>query len=448
MIRLLPLLAALVSTAALAAAPEPKHWVARRLAADHHLQIEVKGVDGPPSGVGLCRVEGIVARVFKSKAGKFHPGSGLAFFQACSVGPAAAHSGEVLWPVAELKDAKVLEVFLRQGRAGFEPADQGEGMAVLAAPTDAPTVRDDPALVRESRGSLSSYEIDVALRRNNTEAALELARDPDPGLRARLLAQVAAKTPAAVDEMMAALRALPTPQARLDAGMDMDQTLVLAGARAPALAVADEIERDLGAASDREAVLLNLFGVRMRAGEHKGALASLAKIADAGVRQARLAESPHALKGFGANPASAQFIESLLSAAEALPPERRGEALSALSEAALAVAMKQAPAQAARLAEPAARRSHSPSATALAVLAEQGAGVAKDTAEAARWYAVAAAGFGGSDAERLDARKQLAGFSAATRVAAARLLLQAQGKSPMVPLDKVSADRLVEMAGR
>lgn len=436
------------SAAALAATPEPKHWVARRLAADHHLQIEVKGVDGPASGVGPCKVEGLVARAFRSKDNKFHPGSGIAFFQACSVGAVAAHSGEVLWPVETLRGARVLEVFLRQGRGGMETADQGEGMAVLAAATEAPTVQDDPKLVRESRESMSSYEIDTALRRNNTEAALTLARDPDPGVKARLLAQVAAKVPSVLDEALAALRALPSPAERLAAGMGMDETLVLAGAAAAALTIAAEVERELPAAADRTAVLLNLYGVRMRAGDHKSALASLAQIPDAAIRRERLAESPHALRGFGANPASAEFIERLLAAAEMLPADRRREALAALSDTALAVAMAQAPAMAARIAEPPALRGHAPSATALAVLFEQGAGVTRDAAQSARWYAVAAAGFGGPDAERLDARKRLAGFSAETRTAAARLLLQAQGKSPMAPLGPVSADRLVDMAGR
>jgi TPR repeat protein len=431
-----------------AAGPEPKHWVARRLAADHHLQIEVKGVDGPASGVGPCKIEGLVARAFRSKNNKFHPGSGVVFFQACSLGEAMSHSGEILWPLDALRGARVLEVFLRQGRGGMETADQGEGMAVLAAATDAPTVQDDPKLVRESRESISSYEIDAAVRRNNIEAALTFARDPDPSLKARLLAQVAAKAPAVLDEALAALRALPTPAERLAAGMSMGETLVMGGATAAALTVATEVERDLPAATDRTAVLLNLFGVRMRAGDHKGALASLAQIADAATRRDRLAGSPHALKGFGANPASAEFIERLLVAAEVLPADRSREAIVTLSDAALTAAMAQAPAMAARIAEPPARRGHAPSATALAVLYEQGAGVPRDTAQSARWYAVAAAGFGGPDSERRDARKRLAGFSAADRLAAARLLLQAQGKSPMAPLGAVSPDRLVEMAGR
>jgi hypothetical protein len=451
--RAIVVLGLLVLAGPAVAGPEDRQFVARRLAAEHHLQVEVKGVDAPATNVGPCKVEGLVARVFKSEGQRFHPGSGLAFFQPCATAPVTAHTGETLWPVETLRVARVVEVFLKPGRAGLETADGGQGLMVLDAPTDAPAVHDDPALVREMRQTLASYEIDSALKRGETEAALRLARDPDAEVRARLLAQVVsglvarrdAKAPAVLDEALATLNALPAGDTRLAAAMDMGETLVLAGAGGPALRIATVTEAQLKAITDasrRDAVLLHLYGLNLRAGEPVGALAALAQVGDGATRRDRLAEAPYALKGFAANPASAEFIARLLAAADALAdPERRREATLALATAAHAAATTLSPEQAAKVVLPGAQRRHTPSATVMAVLSEMGEGVAKDRTEAARWYAVAATGFGGTEGERADARLRLDGFTAAERAGAARLL----GGGPIAA---VTAERLVDLAGR
>ncbi|MGE5504378.1 MAG: hypothetical protein ACM31L_08130 [Actinomycetota bacterium] len=446
--RTIPALVLLALAGPAAAGPEDKQFVARRLAADHHLQIEVKGVDVPAEAVGLCKVEGLAVRVFKSAGGRFHPGSGLAFFQPCATRPATAHSGETLWPAETLRSAKVVEVFLRPGRAGLETADGGQGLKLLDGPTDTPAVRDDPALVREMRQTIASYEIETALKRNDTNAALALARDEDMGVRARLLAQVAAglaSRPAGkdvLDEAAKVLAGLPAGEVRLAAAMDMGETLVLAGAAGPALGIAVVTQAELAGVTERarrDEVLLHLFGLKLRAGEPAGALAALAQVSDGMVRRDRLDEAPYALKGFAANPASPDFMAKLLAAADALPPERRGEAVEHLAAAAHKAAGTLEPAQAARVVEPGAVRRHTPSATVMAVLSEMGEGLAKDRAQAARWYAVAAAGFGGSDAERADAKRRLAGFTPAERGAAARLL----GAGPVA---QATVEKLVDLA--
>lgn len=445
--RSVPLVLLLLSSNSVLAADtamEARNWVARRLAAESHVQVEVSGVEVAGAA---CRVSGTVRKVFSGKA---QPGEALSFRLPCGA--------DSFWPAARLKSAKVAEAFVKPGLDGFEAADDGQGLRLLAALTEAPQSVDDPALVREMTESIARYRIDAEIKRRDPAAALALARVADPSLRARLLAHAAGlmsvrrlpEAEAAADEAIAAVKALPDPETRLESGLVALESLAMGQARKGALALAAVLEPQVDALtvpSRRDAATLVLYGARVRADDPAAGFVSLAKVTDPAMRRDRLANMPFAQKDFSpVNPDSLGWMDRLLAGAEALPAgEFRTEALTQLCRTAQRSAMEMTRmpdllAKAAAMAEVAARRRHAPSAQLLALIREAEGGPAA-RAEAARWHAVSATGFDGGMATRSDALKTLGTFSPAERAAAARLLQPAIG-------GEVSPSRLVELAAK
>jgi hypothetical protein len=442
--RAIPLVLLLSSTSAMAAdgAMEARNWVARRLTADSHVQIEVSGVavDG-----AACRVSGTVRKAF---AGKAAAGDAAAFRLPCGA--------DAFWPAEKLKSARVVEAFLKQGLGGSEAVDDGQGLRVLAAPTDKPQSVDDPALVREMTESIARYRIDAETKRRNPDGALALARVDDPVMRARLLAHAAGLltvhrlngADAATDEALAAVKALPDSEMRLEAGLVALESLAMGQAKAGALALAGLLEPEVDALtvpSRRDAATLVLYGARIRSDDPAGAFVSLSKLTDPATRRDRLSNMPFAQKEFSpVNPESPGWMDRLLTGAEALPAgDFRTEALTRLCRTAQRAAMEMTRMpdlmdKAATMAEVAARHRHAPSAQLLALIREAQGGAAA-RAEAARWHAVSAVGFDGNLKSRSEALKTLATFTPAERSAAARLL--APGAS-----GEASPARLVELA--
>lgn len=417
----------LVSAPAMAAL-EARHYVGRRLTADHHLQLEVSNVE---SQADICRVTGEVVRTFTSRGNALGPGNTLTFTLPC-----AATS---FWPQERLKAALLVEVFLKSGPGRLDAADDGEAMRALDSATAAPTIQDDPALVRELTETIAVYSINAEIKRNNIPAALALARVEDPYQRLRLLAHVAggfalrkSETAAlAGAELLALFDSLPADDSRLENGLAALEPLALGGAKDISLQLADRLAPAVDAVtipSTRDTALLALYGARTRAESPAAALASLAQVSSPKLRREHLEDMPFAQKDFGpANPASLPWLDTLLSAAETqVNQEFRQEALIALCRTAYRTAggLAETPeliAKAVPMAELAARRHHGPSAVLLAVLKEQANGPAA-RAEAARWYAVAGIGFDVAKTARAEAIKILSGFTPAERAAAARLL--------------------------
>jgi TPR repeat protein len=406
-----------------AAQLEPRHFVARRLAADLHLQLAIQRVEA--AGADSCRVEGTAVRVFPSRDDHFKVGTPVMFTLPCAA--------DSFWPADKLKTARLIEAFLKSSPAGLEIADQGQGMREIAAATDRPVVQDDPVLVREMKESLARYRIEAEAKRGMPSAALALTQDDDPVLQARLLGYAAgifaskgqSEAQPTFERAMAALSRLATPDQRLDAGLSVMESLAFGGAKEPTLAVADWLAPQVTALGDpgrRDEALLMLYGARARAGAPKSALAALAEISDPAIRRDRLETVPYALKGFATTATdSPAWFESLLQAAESQPdPSFRQEAVAALCRTGYAaisdlVQHKDRLAEAAQLAQSAARRRHTPSALLLAAMHEAGEGAAKSREQAAHWYAVAASGFGGDAASRANAVRQLATFTPAER---------------------------------
>lgn len=425
---------------------EAKNYVARRLTADHHLQIQVESVT--ETG-GRCRVEGKTVRRFAAKP-TLPAGDAISFALPCAT--------DGFWSRDRLSDARLVEVYLRGGPSGLEAADDGQGMIALDRATDAPAIQDDPALVREMTETIAGYSIDTEAKRNNPEGALTLARVADPTLRVRLLAHATASlggkwadaAATAKDEMLAAYAALPPGDERLETGLAALETLALGGARDATLTLANLLEPELDAQTlptRRDAGLLVLYGARTRAEDPKAALTALGKVSTPKIRRERLDDMAFAQKDFGAaNPASPAWMERLLAAAEAQTDAAfRQEALTALCRvayrsAAGVVEIPQLLSKAAPMAELAAKRHHGPSAVLMAVLTEAEGG-AQARAQAARWYAVAGTGFDMAVGAGAEAAKTLASFTPAERATAARLL-GATAKGP------VSPRMLVDLAAR
>jgi hypothetical protein len=445
--RAVPLLLLLLSsTAALADQPgmEPRNWVARRLSATGHVQLEVARVEAAD---GACRVEGKVGRVFKGKAAE---GETLAFRLPCGA--------EAFWTAERLRSAKWLEVFLADGLKGAEAADDGQGLKALDGATATPQVVDDPTLVREMSESIARYQIDAETKQRNGDAALALTRVDDPVLHARLLADAAGLMTArglkgaaeAADQAVAAVTALADPDIRLETGLDALESLAMGQAAKGAVALAAFLEPQVDALtlpSKRDAATLVLYGARIRSADAAGAFLSLSKLSDPATRRDRLANMPFAQKEFSpVNPDSPAWLDRLLTGAEALPPgEFRTEALTQLCRTTQRAAMELTRLpnlldKAAVMAAVAARHHHAPSAQLLALIKEAQGG--KDArAEAARWHAVSASGFDGGDQMRAEAIKALATFTAAERSAAARLI-QPTAKGA------VSPEQLIALAGK
>ncbi len=445
--RTVPLVLLLLSsTSALAAgaAMEARNYVARRLTAQSHVQVEVAGVD--VSGAA-CRVSGTVRKVF---AGKPAVGETLSFLVPCGA--------DAFWPAEKLKAAKVAEVFLKSGLGGLEAVDDGEGLRGLAAVTGQPQSVDDPALVREMTESIARYRIEGEASRRDAPAALSLARVADPVLRARLLAHAAGlmtvrrlpEAEATADEAVAAVKALPDADTRLESGLVALESLAMGQARKGALTLAAILEPQVDALTEpsrRDAATLVLYGARIRSDDPAAAFVSLSKVTDPATRRDRLSNMPFAQKDFSpVNPESLGWMDRLLGGAEALPPgEFRTEALTQLCRTAQRSAMEMAKMQnlvgkAAAMAEVSAKRRHAPSAQLLALIREMEGGNAART-EAARWYAVSANGFDGGDKLKAEALKALGTFTPAERAAAARLLRPSAG-------GEVSPARLVELAAK
>lgn len=418
-----------------------RNWVARRLTADRHVQVEVEAVERDGDA---CRVSGSVVRVF---SGVGRPGETIAFRLPC--GPQAFQTEQ------GLTSAKVLELALKAGPGGLEVPDEGQGLRRLEAPTDAPTAVDDPALVREMSESLAHYRIDTEVKRRDAGAALALARVDDPMLRARLLAHAAGlmqvrglpEASATAEEAVAAVKALPAAE-RLEHGLAALESLAMGQVRAETLALAAALEPEIDAEplpSTRDAHTLVLYGARIRAGDPASALSSLSKLSDPAIRRDRLDNMPFAQKDFSpVNPQSPPWMDRLLSGAEALPAgEFREEARTRLARTAYRSALEMTRMaglldKAAAMAEVGAKHRHSPSAQLLALILEAKGG-AEARAQAARRHAESASGFDGGATARAEALRALATFSPAERLAAARLL-EAGAKGAWSP------ERLVALA--
>ena len=423
---------------------ETRNYVARRLAAESHVQVEVAGVE--ISGTS-CRLSGIVRQVF---AGKAVIDQSLAFRLPCGA--------DAFWPAAKLKSARVTEVFLKPGLDGLEAADDGQGLRVLDAVTGQPQSVDAPALVREMAESIARYRIDAEVKRRDPKAALALARVADPVLRARLLAHAAGlmsvrhfpEADTAADEAIAVVKALPDAETRLEAGLVALEAMAMGQAKKGALGLASMLEPEvdsLTVPSRRDAATLVLYGARVRSDDPAAAFVSLSKVSDPATRRDRLSNMPFAQKDFSpVNPDSLGWMDRLLAGAEALPASAfRSEALSQLCGTVQRSAMEMAKMEnlvgkAAAMAELAARRHHAPSAQLLALIREVEGGTAA-RADAARWHAVSATGFDGGIKTRSEALKALGTFTPSERLAAARLL------QPSASGD-VSPVRLMELAAK
>jgi hypothetical protein len=424
---------------------DARNYVARRIAADHHVQVEISGLEDRN---GACTLRGRVVRAFAGRPERLATGTAIAFALPCAA--------DSFWPAQKLDSARLVEVFLKSGPAGLDIADEGEGMRALDAATDSPVIRDDPALVREMSLAMAGYSIEAEVKRGNPDAALALARVDDPILRLRLLAHAAGSfagkrmtaADAAGDEALAAYGALPAGSERLEAGLAALESLALGGARVHALRLADLLAPEVDALtlpSHRDTALLSLYGARIRSDDPTAALTALAKVGNPKTRRERLDDMPFAQKDFGpTNPQSLAWLDRLLAAAEAQPDsDFRREALVALcrtayrSAASLAEIPDLVP-RAAAMAELAAKRHHAPSAVLLAVLREV-AGGPDGRADAARWHAVSASGFDAPASLRGEVLRVLATFTPAERAAAAHLL---GGPSS----GKIMPQKLIELA--
>lgn len=445
--RTVPLVLLLLSSASALAAEagmEARNYVARRLTAESHVQVEVAGVDVSAT---TCRVSGMVRKVF---AGRASAGDDLSFRLPCGA--------DAFWPADKLKAVKVAEVFLKTGLNGLDAADDGQGLRGLAAATERPQWVDDPVLVREMTESIARYQLDAETTRRNSAGALSLARVGDSVLRARLLAHAAGlmtvrrlpEAEATAAEAVAAVKALPDAEVRLETGLVGLESLAMGQARTGALALAALLEPQVDALTEparRDAATLVLYGARIRSDDPAAAFVSLSKVTDPATRRDRLSNMPFAQKDFSpVNPDSLGWMDRLLGGAEALPPSVfRTEALTQLCRTAQRSAMEMAKmpellGKAAAMAEIAAKRRHAPSALLLALIREVEGGSAA-RAEAARWHAVSATGFDGGMKSRAEALKALGTFTPAERTAAARLLQPAA-------TGEASPERLVELAAK
>ena len=230
--------------------------------------------------------------------------------------------------------------------------------------------------------------------------------------------------------------ALPEWLGRAKPGSDVALALGVTGLLAVLVVPLPPLLLDFGLSISITAAVLVLFGATLRTDDPTGALAALARVSDPKIRRDRLDTMVFALKDFGpADPASLAWLDRLLGAAEIqADPAFRAEALTALCRVAYraATALAQRPEvqdKAAAMAEIAARRRHAPSAQVLALLTEMKGG-APARGEAARWTAIAAAGFDATERSRAEAMAALATFTAGERADAARLLGASGDASP------------------
>jgi len=147
--------AALTGPAAAVLAPE--FYEEARRSAPNHLQIEIKDVSSPSGGMGPCKVEGEVVRVFK---GDLAPGAKLKFEVSC-YDYGTIPSGPTLWTDYDaLVDAKFLEAFMSADASPRIALDQVE---IVLEPRDAPYC-DSNSLYCEST-------VDAAAREESCGAA-------------------------------------------------------------------------------------------------------------------------------------------------------------------------------------------------------------------------------------------------------------------------------------
>lgn len=122
--------AALTGPAAAVLAPE--YYEEARRSAPNHVQIEILDVASPSGGMGLCSVEGKIARAFK---GDLAPGAELRFDVSC-YDYGNIPSGPTLWTDYDaLSEAKYLEAFMS---ADAEPKIALDQVEIILKPRDTP----------------------------------------------------------------------------------------------------------------------------------------------------------------------------------------------------------------------------------------------------------------------------------------------------------------------
>jgi len=125
------------STAAWAVMP-PSTYLAARQSADHHVQIAVTDVDTPWRTPGVCEIEGVVSKVFRSNEDRLKPSKEVEFEVDCLKPGDEPGVGGTLWGgVSELKNARFIEVYLNgDGPTEFYVAQWQ--YVVIPAPTNVP----------------------------------------------------------------------------------------------------------------------------------------------------------------------------------------------------------------------------------------------------------------------------------------------------------------------
>jgi len=132
-------LTVLVGTAAGAwAIMPPSTYIQARQKADHHVQVAVTDVDTPWKTPGRCKIEGVVATVFRSADDVLKKDRPVAFSVDCLKPGDEPMVGGTLWgSVSEIKSARFVEVYLN-GNGPQRFAVARWQYVIIAAPSNVP----------------------------------------------------------------------------------------------------------------------------------------------------------------------------------------------------------------------------------------------------------------------------------------------------------------------
>ncbi len=121
----------------------PQLYAQARVDAAHHVQVSVSRMTPPRETPGVCRVQGRVVTVFRSRGGVLSPGAPVSFGVDCLAPGDDPGVGGTLWQgVESLKNARFIEAYLN--------GDVPPGLSVarwqysiITAPTAEPVCPED-----------------------------------------------------------------------------------------------------------------------------------------------------------------------------------------------------------------------------------------------------------------------------------------------------------------
>lgn len=131
------ILSAVAGHPAFAVLPPETYQEARR-SADHHVQMDISTMRAPRTTPGVCKIEGQVVQVFRSREATLKPGMALSFSVDCLRAGDRPGVGGVLWgSVADLSTARYVEVYLN-GKAQGPFSVARWQYRIIPKPTDEP----------------------------------------------------------------------------------------------------------------------------------------------------------------------------------------------------------------------------------------------------------------------------------------------------------------------